>query len=92
VTAGRHRLAALGLAALGLAALGLAACVRSSQIGPFVKTITRDGNALSIVSCDIVLEGHELYEGQCYAQRITLSQLPPSADLPDPPPPSAPAH
>jgi hypothetical protein len=53
-------------------ALALMGCVQLTKVGPFVKTIERHGAELTIVSCEIELEGNELRQGQCYSQTVPL--------------------
>ncbi|HEX4422944.1 MAG TPA: hypothetical protein VH165_33740 [Kofleriaceae bacterium] len=76
--------------------LALAACGAPAMVGPFVKTITRQGPSLIVVSCEILIDRGDLYEGQCYTQTVPLpaSPLPtsllPASLLPASPLPASP--
>lgn len=51
-------------------------CVSSSQIGPYVKHVARNGDWLVIHKCIIVLEGEELSEQSCTYEQLPLRQVP----------------
>lgn len=74
--------AALGLA-LGLVLSG--GCVASSQIGPYVKHVARNGDWLVVHKCMIVLTGNELTETDCTVEQLPLRSIPQG------PPPVGPA-
>lgn len=69
-----------------LALVASNACVTSSIIGPFVKSVTRSGPALVVESCEIVLERGKLHEGTCQSQIIRLD-----SGVASPPPLATPA-
>ncbi|HET9626041.1 MAG TPA: hypothetical protein VFP84_31990 [Kofleriaceae bacterium] len=73
------------LVAVVLAGAALTACAAPMVVGPYVKSVTRVGDALSVVSCTIVLEGRDFYDGECSSQVIPLSR---PARKPDAPPPT----
>lgn len=76
----RHKLVALALTSL-------VACSAPMAVGPYVKSITRRGDSLFVVSCQIVLDHDDFYEGECSSQDIPLHR---PADAP--PPAAASAH
>jgi len=63
-----------------------------SVIGPFVKTVTRTGDTLAIISCEVVLQGGDLSEGRCYSQVVPLAgtPVPPGIDEPSTAAPASP--
>jgi hypothetical protein len=69
--------------------IAVVGCASASRIGPFVKSVARQGSALAVVTCEIVLDGNELHEGACYTQMIPLGSEPgpPGASEPAPPVP-----
>jgi hypothetical protein len=69
-----------------LALVAAAGCVSTSQIGPYVKHVERNGDWLVIHKCIIVLEGDELAERSCTYEQLPLRQVP----LGPPPPVSGP--
>ena len=54
----------------------LTGCVSSSQVGPYVKHIQRNGDWLVIHKCVIVLEDKELGEAGCTVEQLPLSSIP----------------
>ena len=70
----------------------LAGCGAShSQIGPYVKHVSRNGDWLVIHKCMIVLDGIELGEASCTVEQMplrALPQAPPPALQPTAPAPS----
>lgn len=72
-------------ALLLLALLG--ACVSTSQVGPFVKHVQRNGDFLVIHKCMIILEGDEIREANCAAEQIPLRSIPVAPQPTMPPPP-----
>ncbi|MFT3691727.1 MAG: hypothetical protein QM831_01215 [Kofleriaceae bacterium] len=66
-----------------LLALCVAGCVSGgTPIGPYVKTVARNGDFLAILRCQIVLEGDDLREDTCAWEQIPLARLRP---MPGPP-------
>jgi hypothetical protein len=65
---------ALSLACALACALG--GCASQSQIGPYVKSVARNGPWLAVTKCTIVLVGEELEEGTCTLEHVPLSQVP----------------
>jgi hypothetical protein len=53
-----------------------AGCASQSQIGPYVKSVARNGAWLAVQKCMIVLEGEELLEGPCTIEQVPLMALP----------------
>jgi hypothetical protein len=78
---------------LALAVL-LGGCVATSQVGPFVKHVQRNGDFLVIHKCVIVLEGDEIHESNCTAEQVPLRSLPmaPPQQPAPPPAPTAPSR
>jgi hypothetical protein len=72
-------------AALALALALLGGCVASSQIGPYVKHVARNGDWLVVHKCMIVLEGDALTETACTVEQLPLRSIPQG------PPPVGPA-
>jgi hypothetical protein len=77
-------------------ALLLGGCVATSQVGPYVKHVQRNGDWLIVHKCMIVLEGDEIHEGQCSAEQLPLGTvpiapqpMPPQQMPPQQPPPPA---
>lgn len=79
--------------AIALIVVALAACTRASQIGPYVKHISRNGDWLVVHKCMIVLDGESLSESSCTTEQLPLrsTQVPPPLQGPPPPmpPPAA---
>ena len=78
-----------------IAALVLcSACVSESQIGPYVKSVSRNGNWLMVQKCMIMLEGDDLAEGRCTMEQLPLGSVPmyqpPMPQQPMPPQPPGP--
>jgi hypothetical protein len=59
-----------------LVMLALSACSSSSQIGPYVKSVARNGAYLAVHKCMIVLVGETLEEGECTLEHVPLGTLP----------------
>jgi hypothetical protein len=60
-----------------IAALVLcSACVSESQIGPYVKSVNRNGSWLIVTKCMIMQEGDELAEGRCTMEQLPLGSVP----------------
>jgi len=72
-------------AALGIAIALLGGCATSSQIGPYVKHVARNGDWLVVHKCMIMLEGDELTETACTVEQLPLRSIPQG------PPPVGPA-
>lgn len=53
-----------------------------SQVGPYVKSVIRDGEWLAVTKCMIVLDDEVLHEQECSLHKIPLRSVPP------PPPPA----
>jgi hypothetical protein len=51
-------------------------CISTSQVGPFVKHVQRNGDWLVVHKCMIVLEGDEIREQACTAEQVPLRSLP----------------
>jgi hypothetical protein len=69
-------------AALLALAVALAACAPStSQIGPYVKSVARNGAWLAVQRCMIVLEGNTLAEGECTVEQFPLGTIPQGAPV-----------
>jgi len=78
-----------------LVALALVSgCVATSQVGPYVKHVQRNGDWLIIHKCMIILEGEEIHEGQCSAEQVPLGNVPigpmPGQPMPGQPMPGQP--
>jgi hypothetical protein len=54
----------------------LTGCVATSQVGPYVKHVQRNGDWLVVHKCMIVLEGDELHEAQCTVEQVPLRTVP----------------
>ena len=57
-------------------------CMATSQVGPYVKQVYRQGDFLIMQKCMIQLEGEELHEINCTAEQLPLrnfQQMPPPA-------------
>lgn len=59
-----------------LVALLVGCAASRSQVGPYVKHVTRNGDWLVIHKCMIVLEGVELGETACTVEQMPLGALP----------------
>jgi hypothetical protein len=70
--------------AIAIAAL-LAGCVATSQVGPYVKHVQRNGDWLIVHKCMIVLEGDDLHEAACTAEQVPLRTVPMMPQQPPPP-------
>jgi hypothetical protein len=56
-------------------ALLLAGCYARGPVGPYVRSVSRAGNALVIERCTIVLEGDDqLRFGTCTTEQIPLPE------------------
>jgi hypothetical protein len=78
---------------VALVALLLTACAGESTVGPYVKSVARQGPWLIVQKCTIVLSGDELHEGECSMEQMPLGTIPiqqPPMVAP-PGPPGAPA-
>ena len=53
-----------------------AGCASQSQIGPYVKSVARNGAWLAVQKCMIVLVGEELEEGECTVEHVPLAVVP----------------
>jgi hypothetical protein len=51
-------------------------CVSTSQIGPYVKHVQRNGPWLAVTKCMIVLEGDDLNEAECTVEHVPLTSVP----------------
>jgi hypothetical protein len=69
----------------------LTGCVSTSQVGPYVKHVQRNGDWLVIHKCMIVLEDKELHEASCTVEQLPLAAVsqmaPPAQQLPPVAPP-----
>lgn len=65
-----------------IAACALGGCASTSQIGPYVKSVTRQGPWLTVQKCMIVLDGEELQEGACTTEQLPLYTLAPPIAAP----------
>jgi hypothetical protein len=52
-------------------------CLAPTPIGPYVKTVARDGGFLMVQKCTIILEGDDLREDQCGWERVPLATIGP---------------
>jgi hypothetical protein len=52
------------------------ACVNESAIGPYVKSVNRNGNWLIVQKCMIMMEGDDLAEGRCTMEQLPLGSVP----------------
>ncbi len=57
-------------------ALALMGCTTATQIGPYVKSVARNGAWLAVQKCMIVMEGDNLEEGACTLEHVPLGTLP----------------
>jgi hypothetical protein len=57
-----------------IALVALAGCHlgRQSVIGPYARSITRQGNALAVQLCMIELASDELHNGACHVELVPL--------------------
>jgi hypothetical protein len=64
-----------------LALVAFAGCHIGGQsvIGPYARSITRQGNALAVQLCMIELASDQLHEGACHVELVPLP--PPGAQL-----------
>jgi hypothetical protein len=58
-------------------ALMLCSCMTATPIGPYVKTVARNGAYLAVQKCTIVLDGDNLREDQCGWEQVPIAALPP---------------
>ncbi len=61
---------------LAILSVLLAGCVATSQVGPYVKHVQRNGDWLVVHKCMIVLEGDDLHESQCTVEQVPLRTVP----------------
>ena len=61
-----------------LACCALAACMRQTQVGPYVKSVTRDGNWLIVQRCMLQLEGDDIFENKCTKDQVPLASVAPA--------------
>lgn len=59
-----------------LLAVLLTACVSESAVGPYVKSVARQGPWLIVQKCTIILSGDELHEGECTMEQMPLGTIP----------------
>jgi hypothetical protein len=64
----------------------LGGCMSHSQIGPYVKSVSRNGNWLVVVKCVIELHGEDLAEGACTQENLPLVGVPVQPPPMQPPP------
>lgn len=61
-----------------LLSLAIAAgCIPTSEIGPYVKNVSRQGAWLAVQKCTIILEGDSLTEGTCTVTHVPIASYPP---------------
>ena len=70
----------------------LAGCASTSQVGPYVKHVARNGDWLVIHKCVIVLEDKNLSEEGCTVEQLPLAALPQMHMPPAQMPQQAPSH
>lgn len=73
-----------------LLALALAGCTSTTTIGPYVKSVARNGAWLAVQKCMIVMEGDELSEGECTVDHVPLATVPAAPVAPAVAPPLRP--
>ncbi|HUS32059.1 MAG TPA: hypothetical protein VMZ53_26350 [Kofleriaceae bacterium] len=73
--------------ALVVCAALLAGCVNHSQVGPYVKSVSRADNSLMVIRCMIELVGEDLREGTCERLYVPLGSMPLVPPPPMQPPP-----
>jgi hypothetical protein len=56
--------------------LATGGCVTTSQVGPFVKHVQRNGDFLVVHKCIIVLENDEISERACTVEQVPLRSVP----------------
>jgi hypothetical protein len=56
-------------------ALALTGCMSAKQIGPYVKSVARDGAWLAVTRCTIVVEGDNLSEGPCTLEHVPIGAM-----------------
>jgi hypothetical protein len=65
-----------------LLSLAIAAgCVPTSEIGPYVKNVSRQGAWLAVQKCTIILEGDSLSEGTCTVTHVPIASYPPGPPM-----------
>lgn len=52
-----------------------ASCIPTSEIGPYVKNVSRQGAWLAVQKCTIILEGDSLTEGTCTITHVPIAQM-----------------
>jgi hypothetical protein len=52
-------------------------CMMPTPIGPYVKSVARNGAYLAVQKCTIVLDGDNLREAQCGWEQVPIAALPP---------------
>ena len=62
--------------ALAIAAALAGGCVPTSQVGPYVRSVVRQGPWLVVQKCMIVLEGDDLSEANCTVENLPLGSVP----------------
>jgi hypothetical protein len=73
--------------ALAIAAALVTGCVPTSQIGPYVRSVQRQGAWLVVQKCMIVLEGDDLNESNCTVENLPLGSVPMGPPMGPPPGP-----
>ena len=58
--------------------LAFGGCATSSAVGPYVKSVARNGAWLAVQKCMIVLEGDDLTETSCTIENVPLGSIPPA--------------
>lgn len=56
-------------------ALALTGCTSATQIGPYVKSVARNGAWLSVQKCMIVMQGDDLAEGPCTLEHVPIGAM-----------------
>lgn len=67
-------------------ALAVTGCTSTTTIGPYVKSVARNGAWLAVQKCMIVMEDDVLSEGSCTVEHVPLGTLPPTPVAPTQPP------